>query len=50
MRRKFNGAKQCTEDAGQFWIRPGLSVEERSARSEAKVETDVERAEVRMLA
>ena len=50
MRRKYNGAKQYTEDAGQFQIRLGLSVEERSKCSEAKVETDVERLEVRMLA
>jgi hypothetical protein len=72
MRRKFNGAKQYTEDTGhaacmvfissveEVFINllislintnsGSMSVEERFVCSEAKVETDVERTEVRMLA
>ena len=50
MRRKYNGAKRSTEDAGAYTIAGMCAVEERSTRSEAKAGADVERVEVRMLA
>ncbi len=50
MRRKYNGAKHSTEDTGIQTIAGLYAVEERSKGVEVKVETDMERLEVRMLA